>query len=193
MSSNKTFKIIIFILILALLPLCFKFDAFLLQLVLQLRFSYLSELFVFIGSSFGLLIFVAVINLLFILEKKEKHLLYLMAAILLTIGLSYLLKYSFARPRPEIMPLLIKHSFSFPSTHAAVAASTLFFAGRLNRTNKIIAYLLIIITALSGFYNGIHYLSDIAGGMALGMIVSYLMMEKCPTWVRKVWKKGKET
>ncbi|MEW5896702.1 MAG: phosphatase PAP2 family protein [Nanoarchaeota archaeon] len=189
MATNKTFKIIIFILILALLPLSFKLDNFFLQLVPLLRLSCLSQLFMFIGSSFGLLIFVAVINLLFLLEKKEKHLPYLIAAILLAIGLSYLLKHSFARPRPEIMPLLIKSSFSFPSTHAAVAASTLFFVSLLNRTNKIIACILITITALSGYYNGIHYLSDVAGGMALGMVISYLIMEKCPAWVKRIRQK----
>src|SRR3989338_9526047 len=71
----------------------------------------------FIGSAFGVIILTLV---LFLYDRKKRsYIPVLLLTLVSAIVISYILKYLVARPRPNIMPLEIKNSFSFPSTHAA--------------------------------------------------------------------------
>ena len=146
----------------------------------MIRISFLNPLFVFAGSKAGLVVFLIILSIILYFRKKEKILPFWIS-IFLTIVISTLIKYLIARPRPSFSPLLIKTSPSFPSTHAAVAAASYFFFRKLKPIPKIAALVLSLIAASTGYYNGVHYLSDIFAGIVLGIIISY--------FTEKLWPK----
>jgi undecaprenyl-diphosphatase len=92
-------------------------------------------------------------------------------------GASFLVKDVVSRPRPfvahpEIHPLYVVHSSSFPAGHAATA-----FAGAtvLAYVARPVAPVLFAAAALIGFsrvYVGDHYPSDVLAGAALGVVVA---------------------
>jgi undecaprenyl-diphosphatase len=79
-----------------------------------------------------------------------------------------------ARPfeaHPQIHPLYVVHSSSFPAGHAATA-----FAGATVLAFVVprLAWLLYLIAAVIGFsrvYVGVHYPTDVLGGAVIGVIV----------------------
>ena len=170
------------------IALAFLVDQWFLPLIPLLRIPVLDSLFTFIGSSLGLVVFFFIVGVLLLWKDRQK-ILYFMAAVLTALAASYLLKYALMRPRPDILPLLIKSSPSFPSTHAAVAGSVYFFARKLGRMEKSVVLLLGILVAVSGFYNGVHYLSDIVAGIVLGLIIGYVSEAKLPGWIAHKDKK----
>ena len=101
-------------------------------------------------------------------------------AVLGGLGLEIVLKIAFHRPRPEL-PELIEPltTFSFPSGHATMA--TVFFGGLaavvfhvtrrpLARGLAVcLAALAIGAVALSRIYLGVHWLTDVSGGILVGL------------------------
>ncbi|HKE90101.1 MAG TPA: phosphatase PAP2 family protein [Gemmatimonadales bacterium] len=92
--------------------------------------------------------------------------------------LDEVLKLLFQHPRPTMAIIAIPDSYSFPSGHA-VAASALYTtlaliaaqSERRRRPRRIIVWagvLVPIVVAWSRVYLGVHYLSDVVGGLLLG-------------------------
>jgi membrane-associated phospholipid phosphatase len=96
-------------------------------------------------------------------------------------GLSALLKGVFDRPRPSVVdpavhPLVaVPHSGSMPSTHAATAFAAALAVGlvhpRLLRPLLALAALI----AFSRVWLGVHYLSDVLVGAALGAAIALVL------------------
>jgi membrane-associated phospholipid phosphatase len=96
-------------------------------------------------------------------------------------GLSSLLKDIFDRPRPSVVdpavhPLVaVPHNGSMPSTHAATAfaaaVTVLLVHPRLRWPLLALAALI----AVSRVWLGVHYLSDVLVGAALGAAVAYAL------------------
>ena len=90
-----------------------------------------------------------------------------------------LLKYGIHRPRPLEL-YTGAESFSFPSGHATMAAITfgvlaVLASHAMNRWNRSLVYaicgLIVITIAYSRLYLGVHWLSDILGGVVFGGIM----------------------
>ncbi len=90
-----------------------------------------------------------------------------------------LLKFGFARPRPELVSHLVDvNSFSFPSGHATMAAVTYLTLGvllaRVEKRRRMKLYLLVVASILVfivGFtrvYLGVHWPTDVLAGWCLG-------------------------
>jgi undecaprenyl-diphosphatase len=132
----------------------------------------------------------------YLLLDRERTVAWLMlGAVLGGVALNDLLKFAFARPRPELVtPVVRVFTSSFPSGHAALSAITyLTLAAILARTHpavRIRVYfisLAAVVTGLVGLsrvYLGVHYPSDVLAGWCIGtawaMGCSVLM-----TWLQR--------
>jgi len=94
--------------------------------------------------------------------------------------LSELLKWWFARKRPEIVPHLVEvGSASFPSGHSMLAVVTYLTLGALlarfvprRRTRTyciVVSFLLALLIGLSRVYLGVHYPTDVLAGWSAGL------------------------
>ena len=100
------------------------------------------------------------------------------------------LKLIFGRARPETIPHLVEVTgLSFPSGHAAgsmalYATLVLVLSPHLNPKARIaarvIATLLIALVAVSRVYLGVHYASDVAGGLLLGIVWTWAASRLVP-------------
>jgi undecaprenyl-diphosphatase len=96
------------------------------------------------------------------------------------IGLNNILKIGFARPRPQIFEWGTHvASWSFPSGHAmsstVVYITVAYLAARLQKshlarlTTLSIAALIVAVICFSRMYLGVHYPSDVAAGVIIGL------------------------
>jgi undecaprenyl-diphosphatase len=93
--------------------------------------------------------------------------------------LASVLKEAFDRPRPpvgdpEIHPLVaVPHSGSIPSGHAAGAFAAVVAVGLVHPRLRWPLLALAALIALSRVWLGVHYLTDVIAGAALGAAVAY--------------------
>lgn len=92
--------------------------------------------------------------------------------------LNKFLKWLFKRERPDILPLITEHGYSFPSGHSM--GSLLFYgscayvllhiwkSAGIKAVTIIVACLFILIIGISRIYLGVHYPTDVVGGYAVG-------------------------
>src|ERR1043166_2818077 len=128
------------------------------------------------------------ISRMFLLLNKHKHSAGLL--IVATVGgmvLNNLLKLGFARPRPHIFKWgTYADSSSFPSGHAMssiiVYGTVAYLAARLQQraASRILtlgfAGVIIVLICISRVYLGVHYPSDIAAGLIVGLAWSGFCM-----------------
>ncbi|MBM7712687.1 phosphatase PAP2 family protein [Enterococcus xiangfangensis] len=117
---------------------------------------------------------------LFYFNKQKITALWLVTTMALVSGVgNHLLKLFFQRERPTLLPhMVVEHSFSFPSGHSTastllygtlIAVMALFFKEKTPRLiAQLIAGLLIFSIMISRIYLGVHYPSDVLGGMLFG-------------------------
>ncbi|WP_445491096.1 phosphatase PAP2 family protein [Niallia sp. 03133] len=94
------------------------------------------------------------------------------------------LKWFFKRERPDILPLVVEQSYSFPSGHSMGAilfyGSLAFIIIHLIKSAgiKLITVILMAIFILSigisRIYLGVHYPTDVLGGYSIGIAFLYL-------------------
>jgi undecaprenyl-diphosphatase len=112
-----------------------------------------------------------------IFQKRPIAALHLVIAGLSTAAITHALKYGFAVPRPELVSYA-PSSFAYPSGHSSGAAILYgllasFIAQEKTQTQRWKVYLAfgipIILIALSRVLLGVHWMSDIIGGIFLGL------------------------
>ena len=114
-----------------------------------------------------------------LLDGKRRVALVLLIATLGALGVSTLLKQTFDRPRPDLVPHgTIVYTSSFPSGHAMLAASTYLTLGvllaRVQRRRTIRAYILVcalsvtLLVGISRVYLGVHWPTDVLAGWTAG-------------------------
>lgn len=119
------------------------------------------------------------ISLFFIIKKRFRYDIVLWPITIGGLGTAFVLKEIFHRSRP-IGALVAETSSSFPSAHSVIAIAFYVFIFSLlakNAKRRFSKYLLIsvaiFISFLLGFsrlYLGVHYLSDVLAGYAIGYI-----------------------
>lgn len=134
-----------------------------------------------IGGAYCL---IAISILLFFLIKNKKLSINIMVNLVTVFFTSQLLKFIFRRPRPSGEFLLNANGYSYPSGHTMVSIAFYIYLTYLlckKIDNRLVRILLIILTtvllssiAFSRLYLGVHYLSDIIGGLLLG--ITYVMI-----------------
>lgn len=142
--------------------------------------DHLDDLFLFVSSLTGELVYIAVICAIYWCVNKNKG---IIAAITLVFSFSAntLLKYIFAVPRPYTYSAVRQidtetgYGYSFPSGHAQLSA-TFAGLGMINIRRKIMyaaGILLAALTGLSRMYLGVHTPLDIAVGYLIGIGVIF--------------------
>jgi undecaprenyl-diphosphatase len=132
------------------------------------------------GTAVLVLVIVAVCGFLWLTDKHGAMWLVLAS----TIGgllLSSMLKYFFARPRPDVVPHLADvHTASFPSGHSMMSAVVYLTLGallaRLVARPLVKLYFLAVACLLSGLvgasrvYLGVHFPTDVLAGWLAGLV-----------------------
>ncbi|MCS4492063.1 phosphatase PAP2 family protein [Corynebacterium sp. ES2794-CONJ1] len=87
------------------------------------------------------------------------------------------IKMIIARPRPDIAGHLVEvTSFAFPSGHATAITACASMATIIWGWKKTWwTYIVAIAVYISRLYTGVHWMSDIIGGIILGLIISALI------------------
>jgi undecaprenyl-diphosphatase len=143
-----------------------------------------------LGSTTLITFFTLIFLIFFALLRNWLSFLHLALASLGSGLLSFVFKNHFMRPRPDIViPLVEVTSYSYPSGHSLAAASFYlsltiigcrYVSSGIKRTILFcISSILIISVGLSRIYLGVHYPSDVLGGLTLGcawaLILAYLV------------------
>lgn len=139
----------------------------------------------FLGGTSGISAFCLLALIIGIILKKGKMGFLIFGCTLVNWILNEVLKNIIQRPRPEILRLIPETSYSFPSGHTLASFSVcgiliyLILRSGLNRTIKIILTVLLtvfpILVGASRIYLGVHYASDVLGGILFALIL--LLME----------------
>lgn len=125
--------------------------------------------------------YAALLGFISLLVCRHRQLIYgstPLISVLVASTCSRLLKQLIGRQRPpEVTRLVIETSPAFPSGHsvaaAALAAAVLFFL-----RSRVLAVLLgvnALAVGLTRLYLGVHWLSDVLAGYALGILVVWMM------------------
>ena len=152
--------------------------------VLKIRNSHLTDTFTVFTNMGGAYALMA-ISILLILIKRNKKASLLIAINLITVFLtSQIFKLIFRRDRPTEIFLVNATGYSYPSGHTMVSSAFYLYILYLinkkihNRILKVIFSIITILLILSiGFsrvYLGVHYTTDIIGGLLLS--IAYLML-----------------
>lgn len=123
-----------------------------------------------LGSFWGILI---VIFLVFLVNRKVSYI--CLGASIIQTFLNRVIKAIVRRPRPNVDVFIRESNFSFPSGHA-MAITCLYglliyylykSEIRYRKLLIVICVLIIVLVSLSRVYLGVHYFSDIIGGILL--------------------------
>ena len=160
-------------------------DSLIYEFIFSFNNSILTNIFKlisFIASTKMIVLYNIIIVIVMIIRKSNKLLLVPIASLISAI-VNNLIKVIVARERPEINPLVIETTYSFPSGHSMI--SILFFGTLLyilNRDNykykrvfNIIIPIYILSVGISRIYLGVHYFSDCITGYLIALIILLLL------------------
>lgn len=133
-----------------------------------------------LGTGIVVLTIVAVAALFLWLTRHKYSASLLLVATAGGILLNNILKLAFDRPRPQLFPWAARAlSSSFPSGHAMsstiVYLTVAYLAARLQRrrgarwATMLVAVVVVLLVCASRVYLGVHYPSDVAAGIAIGL------------------------
>lgn len=156
-------------------------DQFIFELLRSFASEQLTMIFKFItnlGSFFGILI---VILLVFLVNRKVSYI--CLGASIIQVLLNMTIKAIVRRPRPNVDVFIRETNYSFPSGHA-MAITCLYglliyylYKSKIKYRKLLITVciFIIVLVSLSRVYLGVHYFSDIIGGILLSLsLVLYI-------------------
>jgi len=130
---------------------------------------------------FGSVFFWIFLTIILWIKGNKKISIYLIYALIIDAIVSFTLKWTFLRNRPENFlkkSILVEEDLgsSFPSGHSEKAFSGAVILGSHYKNFKILLYVLAILTAISRIYIGIHYPIDTFFGSIIGLVIGNLIL-----------------
>ena len=188
LNKNLIYTNVIFLLIFILIAILVKYTGFFNSLNL-----YINSFFASIGNSFFItfskiisiifdttvMVIISLVLSVYLWKKYSKQEAIFFSFVMLCDAIIlFLLKFLFKIPRP-ISKFVTESDFAFPSGHATT--SVVFFglltyliirkAKNFKLKTILISVFMILLIAISRLYLGIHWLTDILGGFALGIFI----------------------
>lgn len=152
--------------------------------ILHIRNSKLTNVFTVITNIGGAYALLSISVLLLLIKRDKKISLMIAINLAMVFITSQIFKFIFRRSRPAEIFLVNATGYSYPSGHMMVSSAFYFYILYLiNKKvkNKIIKVIIFIFTVLlvfligfSRIYLGVHYTTDIIGGLILAIL--YLMI-----------------
>ena len=122
-----------------------------------------------LGGVTVLTLITALVLIFLILQRQRATAMFLGVAILGGQMLSHLMKSSFSRPRPDLVPHGVDvATASFPSGHSMMAAVTYLTLASIRAFYIVTAAFIAILVGISRVYLGVHWPSDVLAGWSLG-------------------------
>ena len=134
-------------------------------------------------STSGTIIIVAIASAILLFLNNRKEALVFILTMIITALINLLIKEIYLRPRP-FYRLVEEIGYSYPSGHSNAVSSFISmiyfmvknnYTKRASRITLFLGSLLAFSIALSRILLGVHYFSDIVGGLLSGYIVSTLI------------------
>ena len=189
---NKKYILLIFLIILFIIDAILVvssniiwFDTTIYNAVRSINNSFFDKYFTFITSFANaktILIVLAILNIK--LPRKDA----IMCDILTIVSVctNTILKYIFIRERPDVLRLIKQGGYSFPSGHSMVSVMLYGYLLYLVRNKikdkklkivlEILLGMLILSICASRIYVGVHYASDVFGGIVIGLALLILII-----------------
>lgn len=139
-------------------------------------------LIVFLASYLPYLLIAAFLLLLYFSAYPKRQKLYIFwvttaSIIVARLGITEIVRFFYHRPRPfltyQLHPLLFQNEWSFPSGHSAFFFAMATAIYLYNKKWGVGFFIATILITISRIVAGVHYPSDILGGMAVGIVVAY--------------------
>lgn len=188
-SMKKIFKqIYVYLIILVVLSLLFicvidspfeeyikRIDINIFNLFKNIDLLFIMKVFTFIGEGY---IPVFIILLLLLFKKDKKYTYILSIGYIFSAVFTYLLKLIIARARPVFSIIDIPASYSFPSGHTLTSIVFFVLLAYLLSIDKSKKYRIVVISisvlvalmiSFSRIYLGVHFVSDVIGGVILSI------------------------
>jgi lipopolysaccharide/colanic/teichoic acid biosynthesis glycosyltransferase len=159
------------------LSISFLLDKYTFDLVNSIKNNYFDIFFKYITYLGEFFIVLTILTILFLLKKKEeRNIPLLWIGFFILGGIVVVLKFLVSRVRP--FDLISFYSFtelvdySFPSLHAAIAIFALIIMIKEMPKQSLVWIIISLLIFFSRIYLKVHYLSDVVGGIILGLIAA---------------------
>lgn len=137
----------------------------------------------FLGAYQFYIFFSIVIIIFMIIKKKKKYIPIYLVGILASTGINKLIKEFYKRERPTEYFLVKQGGYSFPSGHTMVTTTVFLVLAYIlskeypkkSKFIYFIAWIYILLMGISRIYLGVHWPTDIIGGIVGGSIVFLLV------------------
>ena len=153
--------------------------------IISFRCNFLDNYFRLI-TKLGNVTYVIIVLGICVLFIRNKNVVYLCFSMSLSVIFNYIIKHIIKRDRPNILRLISQGGYSYPSGHTMISLCCygyLFYYVYKYVKNKylrisllILLSIIIISIPISRIYLGVHYFSDIVGGLLLGGVILFIVI-----------------